>query len=74
MKQIEINLSSDLELAIERYTAAALECARNGAMSEREREEVRSYAAEVTTALLNANPETFRYAADWQKIRNERQK
>ncbi len=62
-------------LALRRYWAACVEVARAGTMTPRQREEVRSYAVEVLTALHVENPGALgdgEYIAAVEQMRAQR--
>jgi hypothetical protein len=59
LKVVGVHLSPDARLTYERYMAVRRDVDSTGGMSAREREELRSYAAELVVYLLRDNPETF---------------
>lgn len=59
MKRVTLRLSDDAQLAYMRYLSVRASTDEAGEATHREREELRSYAAELVSRLLADNPEVF---------------
>lgn len=67
--KVEVSITADARLAIDRYTAAAVELELCGDARPRQLEECRSYAVEALRALLGANPEAFDFVRQIEAAR-----
>ena len=66
-----LKFGESTEIALRQYQDLIAEVYEHGAMTRDEREELRSYAAEIVHRMLTDNPEIFPYAAKmcaiWEK-------
>ena len=72
MNTIELNLSNDNLVTLDRYSNATIKGYEDGGMTKRELEEARSYAAEFLSRLLQDNPQVFNHAHFMNEIRIQR--
>jgi hypothetical protein len=68
MRKIEITVTDDNEISINRYTDLAVQVYKNGNMASDEREQLRSYAIEIVNKLFRDNDELFRYAGFMREV------
>ena len=71
MRQLTLNISDDLLNTIARYSEAQLETFKHGSMTAQQREETRSYAAEIALALLIENPQEFGFKSAMDEIKRK---
>lgn len=64
-----IAITADAQLALDRYTSAAVELELCGDARARQLEECRSYAVEALRALLIANPDAFAFVREIEAAR-----
>lgn len=72
MKTVTLYVPDELATAIEHYTEWRLIDTEKGGRAGKDWEQARSYAVEVATQLLLANPQAFRYADDMQALMAKR--
>lgn len=62
--RFELSISRDTQLAIEKFTAHAIEAEKLGTLSFVEHRQAQCYAVEALCGILQENPRSFRYWPD----------